>query len=94
MRVRPYNPYAMVTNTRRSSFKPEARIYSREEYTNLTPIHKSQVHELKLKMDGQTFARPHQDFRLMKEQERLNLRLSLYPPTGSYNKHSAPRSNL
>ena len=49
LRPRAYNPHAMVRNTR-SSFKPEARIYSREEYSNLTPTQKSQVHELKLKM--------------------------------------------
>ena len=50
IRTKPYNPYAMVRNTR-SSFKPEARIYSREEYSNLTKK-KSQVHEFKLKMGG------------------------------------------
>ena len=48
MRTRSYNPYAMIRNTR-TSFKPEARIYSKEEYSNLTPIQKSQVHEFKLK---------------------------------------------
>ena len=56
MRTRPYNPYAMVRNTR-NSFKPEARIYSREEYSNLTPIQRSQVHEFKLKngwLNGRT----------------------------------------
>ena len=48
MRTRSYNPYAMIRNTR-TSFKPEARIYSKEEYSNLTPIQKSQLHEFKLK---------------------------------------------
>ena len=48
MRTRPYNPYVMVRNTR-TSFKPEARIYSKEEYSNLTPIQKSQLHEFKVK---------------------------------------------
>ena len=46
----------MVRNTR-GNFKPEARIYSRDEYANLTPAQKSQVHELKVKsgwIDGRT----------------------------------------
>ena len=46
MRPRAYNLYTMVKNIR-SNFKSEARIYSREEYSNLTPTQKSQVHELK-----------------------------------------------
>ena len=40
LRSRPYNPYAMVRNSR-NNFKPEARIYSRKEYSNLTPNQKS-----------------------------------------------------
>ena len=57
MRPRMYNPYAMVRNTR-VSFKPEARIYSKEEYSNL---------------------HPHQDFKLMKEEEKLSPRHSWCP---------------
>ena len=45
-RTRPYNPYSMVKNFR-ESFKAEAKIYSKEEYNNLTSSQKSQVHELK-----------------------------------------------
>ena len=48
LRSRPYNPYAMVRNSR-NNFKPEARIYSREEYSNLAPTQKSQVQEFKTK---------------------------------------------
>ena len=48
LRSRPYNPYAMVGNSR-NNFKPEARVYSRKEYSNLTPNQKSQVQELKSK---------------------------------------------
>ena len=48
LRSRPYNPYAMVRNSRNNS-KPEVRIYSREEYSNLTPTQKSQEQELKSK---------------------------------------------
>ena len=46
----------MVRNTR-SNFEPEARMYSKEEYSNLTPAQKSQVHALKLKsgwLNGRT----------------------------------------
>ena len=53
MRTRPYNPYADT----RTSFKPEARIYSKEEYSNLTLIQKSQLNEFKLKngwLNGRT----------------------------------------
>ena len=56
MRSRPYNPYAMVRNSRHN-FKPEVRIYSREECSNLAPTQKSQVQELKLKngwLNGRT----------------------------------------
>ena len=48
MRPRTYNPHAMVRNSR-GNFKPEARIYSKEEYFNLTRAQKSQVHEFKLR---------------------------------------------
>ena len=48
MRPRTYNPYAMVRNAK-DNFKPETRIYSMEEYSNLTSAHKNQIHELKLK---------------------------------------------
>ena len=56
MRSRDYNPYSMIRNFR-ENFKPEARIYSNDEYNNLTPSQKSQIHELKLKngwLDGCT----------------------------------------
>ena len=48
LRSRPYNPYAMVRNSR-NNFKAEARIYGREEYSNYTPNQQSQVQELKSK---------------------------------------------
>ena len=38
----------MVRNTR-GNFKPELRVYNKEECTNLTSAQKSQVHDLKLK---------------------------------------------
>ena len=38
----------MVRNTR-GNFKPEARIYSEEKYSSLTPSQKNQMHEHKLK---------------------------------------------
>ena len=47
MRSRSYNPHAMVRNNR-DNFKPEAKIYSKDEYINLTPFQKIQIHELKL----------------------------------------------
>ena len=56
MQPRMYNPYAMVWNTR-GNFKPEAKIFSKEEYSNLGPAQRNQVHELKLKngwSDGHT----------------------------------------
>ena len=56
MRSRAYNPHSMVKNSR-ESFRAEAKIYSKEEYKNLTPSQKSQIHELKLKsgwIDGRT----------------------------------------
>ena len=55
-KTRAFGPYTMVKNTR-GNFKPETRIYSKEEYLNLTPAQKSQVHELKMKsgwIDGRT----------------------------------------
>ena len=48
MRTRAYNPHSMVRNFR-DSFKAEAKIYSKDEYNNLTPSQKSQIHELKLR---------------------------------------------
>ena len=56
MRPKAYNPYTMVSNTR-SNLKPEARMYSKDECSNLTPVQKNQVHELKLKtgwLNGRT----------------------------------------
>ena len=46
----------MVRNSKKN-FKPEARIYTREEYSNLTPNQKCQVQKLKSKngwMNGRT----------------------------------------
>ena len=56
LRSRAYNPHSIVKNFR-ESFRAEAKIYSKEEYNNLTPSQKSQIHELKLKsgwLDGRT----------------------------------------
>ena len=56
MRTRAYNPHSMARNFR-ESFRAEAKIYSKDEYNNLTPSQKSQIHELKLKsgwLDGRT----------------------------------------
>ena len=48
MRTRAYNPHSMVRNFR-DSFRAEAKICSKDEYNNLTPSQKSQIHELKLR---------------------------------------------
>ena len=48
MRSRAYNPHSMKRNFR-ENFKPEVKIYSKDEYNNHTPSQKSQIQELKLK---------------------------------------------
>ena len=56
MRPRVHNPHPITKNFR-SSFKAEAKLYSKDEYNNLTPNQKSQIHELKLNngwLDGRT----------------------------------------
>ena len=56
MRARTYNPHSTSKNFR-ESFKAEARIYSKDEYNNLTSNQKSQVHDLTMKsgwIDGCT----------------------------------------
>ena len=55
-RARSYNPYAMSRSTK-YNFQPEAKVYSREEYNNLTATQKGQVLALKKKngwVDGYT----------------------------------------
>ena len=47
MRPRVHNPHPITKNFR-SSFKAEAKLYSKDEYNNLTPNQNSQIHELKL----------------------------------------------
>ena len=93
LRPRAYNSYTMVRNTR-SSFKPEARIYSREECSNLIPTQKSQVYELKFKKRWLNGHKPLLGFQINEGTVEAEPFLACIHHQGSYNKDSTPRPSL
>ena len=61
-RARPYNPYIMSRNVK-YTFQLEAKLYSKEEYNNLTANQKGQVLALKKKSVGLVAALHPLDFK-------------------------------
>ena len=99
MRPQAYNAHFMTRNFR-ENFKAEAKIYSKDEYNNLTPSQKSKIHELKLRhgwLDGPTpppgfLINPHTGRIEPNTQMVSAIRAAIY--TTSYNNHTYNQSSV
>ena len=93
------NPRSMTRNFR-ENFKAEAKIYSKNEYNNLTPTQKSQIHKLKLKTGWLNGRTPPSGFQINPHTGRIEPNTQMVSTIGaatsnsSYDNHAINQSRV